>query len=66
MFRNILIPVDFSKYSERAAQEAVKQFSDSEHFHFFYVLPLYYGDIWDFSSSENVSKIREDAERRLK
>jgi Universal stress protein UspA and related nucleotide-binding proteins len=63
--KNILIPVDFSKYSEKAAKEAVRIFTDSEHFNFIYVLPLYYADIWDFADIDRMNKIRKDSEEKM-
>jgi Universal stress protein UspA and related nucleotide-binding proteins len=63
--KNILIPIDFSKYSERAAKEAVRIFTDSEHFNFIYVLPLYYADIWDFADIDRMNKIRKDSEEKM-
>ncbi len=63
--KNILIPIDFSKYSERAAKEAVRIFTDSEHFHFLYVLPLYYADIWDFADVDRMDQIKGDSEKKM-
>ncbi len=65
LVRNILIPIDFSKYSEKAAKEAVRLLPDSEHFHFVYVLPLYYADIWDFADPNRLDYVKKDAEKKI-
>lgn len=64
-FKNILVPIDFSKFSEKAAREAVNIYQDAEHFHFLYALPLYYADIWDFADVGRMDQIREDAEKKI-
>ncbi len=65
LVRNVLIPIDFSKYSEKAAKEAIRLLPDSEHFHFIYVLPSSYADIWDFADTDRLDYIKNDAEKKI-
>lgn len=63
--KNILVAVDFSTYSERAARQAVTLFADSKHFQFVYVLPLTYADLWSLPSIQNMKEIREKSEKKM-
>lgn len=65
MVKRVLVPVDFSLRSEKAAKEAMKLFPDCEGFNFLYVLPLRYIDVIDTEGVDKAEKMKEESEKKI-
>lgn len=65
MVKRVLVPVDFSLGSEKAAKEAIKLFPNCQGYNFLYVLPLRCLDIIDTEGVERAGKMKKESESRI-
>lgn len=65
MVNRVLVPVDFSLRSEKAAKEAIKLFPNCQGFNFLYVLPLRHLDVIDKEGVDKAEKMKKESEKKI-